>query len=153
MPNFLISCLCTFAGAISFTIVFNLKGRLILLCALGGLVALSVFRLCEVFGNDILQYFLATIAISIYAEVMSRLCKTPVTVFLVVALLPLVPGGGLYYTMEYCINGNIEMFTQEGLHTFFIAGALAVGIILVSSIVRLFYRMKASLKLKVAKQD
>lgn len=144
MPNFFISCLSSLAGSIGFTIIYNLKGRFLILSSLGGTIGLCVFYLCGIFPNDILQYFFATIAISTYAEVMSRLCKTPVTVFLIVALLPLVPGGGLYYTMEYCINGNIAMFVKEGLHTFFIAGSLAVGIIFVSSIVRLLHRIKAS---------
>ena len=148
MLDFLLRCFCTFAGGVGFTIVYNLKGHLMFLSPLGGVLGLVVFHLCAPLNNDIIQYFFATIALSIYAEFMSRRCKTPVTVFLIVALLPLVPGGGLYYTMEYCINGDITMFIQEGLHTFFIAGSLAMGIILVSSIVRLFYRIKSSFSTK-----
>ncbi|MFZ2538439.1 MAG: threonine/serine exporter family protein [Oscillospiraceae bacterium] len=144
MPNFLLSCLYSLLGGIGYTLVCNLRGRLLIISSIGGPIGLSVFYLCGLFGNDILQSFFATVVISIYSEIMSRLCKTPVTVFLIVGILPLVPGGGLYYTMEYCINGNIPMFIQEGLHTFFIAGAIAVGIILISSIVRLIYRVKAS---------
>ena len=61
-----------------------------------------------------------------------------VTGYLLVALFPLVPGGGIYYTMEYCIAGNTQMFLETGLHTLGIAGALALGILLVSSLNRLF---------------
>lgn len=40
--------------------------------------------------------------------------------------------------MEYCIAGNTQMFLETGLHTLGIAGALALGILLVSSLNRLF---------------
>ena len=88
-------------------------------------------------NNDILQYFIATVVISIYAEIMARILKIPVTGLLLVALLPMVPGGGIYYTMEYCVIGNDAMFIETGLHTLGIAGALAMGILFVSSFVRL----------------
>ncbi len=149
MSNFFLSCLYSLLGGLGYTLICNLRGRLLILSSIGGTIGLTVFYLFSLSGNDILQSFFATIAISIYSEVMSRICKTPVTIFLIVGVLPLVPGGGLYYTMEYCINGNIPMFIEEGLHTFFIAGAIAVGIILVSSVVRLYYRIKASVSKKV----
>jgi len=61
----------------------------------------------------------------------STLCKS------VVGILPFVPGGGIYYTMEYCLSGNTQLFLSTGIHTFGVAGAVAVGILLVSSVTRL----------------
>ena len=48
----------------------------------------------------------------------------------------MVPGGGIYYTMEYGIAGNTEMFLETGMHTLGIAGALALGILVVSTLAR-----------------
>ena len=70
---------------------------------------------------------------------MARVNRAPVTGFLLVGLLPLVPGGGIYYTMEYGISGDTINFLQTGLHTFGIAGSLALGILVVSSIVRFYH--------------
>ena len=64
----------------------------------------------------------------------------PATGYLLVALFPLVPGGGIYYTMEYCIAGNTDLFLETGLHTLGVAGVLALGVLLVSSVVRMFGR-------------
>ena len=61
--------------------------------------------------------------------------------FLTIGILPLVPGGGIYYTMEYCVSGQTSQFIETGIHTFAIAGALAVGVLIVSSLVRLFHMM------------
>ena len=105
---------------------------------LGGAIGWFVYLLCRPLQNDIVQFFIATVVITIYSEVMARIHKVPVTGYLLIALLPMVPGGGIYYTMEYCIAGNTQMFLETGLHTLGIAGALALGILLVSSLNRLF---------------
>ena len=57
-------------------------------------------------------------------------------VYLLVALLPLVPGGGIYYAMSYCVAGDTDRFLAELLHTFGMAAALAVGAMLASSVFR-----------------
>lgn len=58
------------------------------------------------------------------------------TGYLLVALLPLVPGGGIYYAMSYCVAGDTDRFLAELLHTFGMAAALAVGAMLASSVFR-----------------
>lgn len=131
--------LYAFVSCAAFSIAFNMRGKNLLLASLGGALGWLVYLLCNPLQNDILQFFLATIAISVYSEIMARVEKTPVTGYLLVALLPMVPGGGIYYSMEYCIIGNTDMFLETGLHTLGIAGALAMGILLVSSFVRLWH--------------
>ena len=69
---------------------------------------------------------------------MARVFKAPVTGFLILSILPLVPGNGIYYTMEHALNGDTELFLDTLMHTLGLAGALAVGVLLVASVVRLF---------------
>lgn len=137
--NYFLPCLYAFAACFGFSVVFNMRGKILLFASLGGALGWLVYLLCGPVQNDIIQFFFATIAISVYSEIMARVHKVPVTGYLLVSLLPLVPGGGIYYTMEYCIIGNTEMFLETGLHTLGIAGALALGILLVSSFVRLWH--------------
>ncbi|MBE6822227.1 MAG: threonine/serine exporter [Ruminococcaceae bacterium] len=137
--QYIMPCIYAFASCAAFSIGFNLRGKELILTSVGGALGWMVYLLCNPLGNDIFQFFIATIVISIYSEIMARLRKTPVTGYLLVALLPMVPGGGIYYTMEYCIIGNTDQFLETGLHTLGIAGALAMGILLVSSFVRLWH--------------
>lgn len=109
--------------------------------ATGGMLSWVIYVACMPLGNDLAQYLISTIIVSAYAEVMARVFKAPVTGFLTIGILPLVPGGGIYYTMEYCVSGETSMFIETGIHTFAIAGALAVGVLVVSSLVRLFHTM------------
>ncbi|HOV64896.1 MAG TPA: threonine/serine exporter family protein, partial [Spirochaetia bacterium] len=59
------------------------------------------------------------------------------TVFIVSAIIPLVPGGGMYYTMMESIRGNIDGALSFGFETVSIAGAIAAGLAIASSLIRL----------------
>ena len=131
-------CLYSFTACFAYCIICNIRGKFMFPAALGGAVGWFFYLCSGAVGNDIFQYFIAAISISIYSEIFARIHKAPVTVFLICSLLPLVPGGGIYYTMEYCINGDTTAFTQTGMHTMAIFGVLALGILLVSSMFRLW---------------
>jgi uncharacterized membrane protein YjjB (DUF3815 family) len=132
------ACFWAFCACVAFATVMNLHGKTLFYASLGGAIGWFFYLLSSPLKNDIIQFFIAAIAISIYSEIMARVLKMPVTGFSLVAMLPMVPGGGIYYTMEYCVVGNNTMFIETGLHTLGIAGALAMGTLLVSSTVRMW---------------
>ena len=59
--------------------------------------------------------------------------KTPVTVFLICGIFPLVPGAGIYYTAYYFIMGDNAMALSKGIETIKIAVAIALAIVFVFS--------------------
>ena len=132
-----------------FAVIYNIHGPGILICAFGGALGWFSYLLsAPILQSDISQTLVAAIVISAYAECMARIRKCPVTGYLLVAIFPLVPGGGIYYTMEHAINGEIDLFLSSFLHTMGVAGALAVGVLLVSSAVRMWgvFRYRTQLK-------
>ena len=126
---------CVASGG--FAVIYNIHGPGILICALGGGLGWLTYLLAAPLGSDIAQTLCAAIVIAVYSEVMARIRRCPVTGYLLVGIFPLVPGGGVYYTMEHAINGEIDLFLSTFLHTLGVAGALAVGVLLVSSLVRM----------------
>lgn len=151
--NYITPCLYAFGASLAFAIVFNIPRNKLLLSALGGLLGQLVYVVCQlVISNDVILYLLATIAISLYAEVLARLTKSPTTIYLAVALIPLVPGGGIYYTMLYFINGEMDLGITTGVHTLLISGALAVGIIMISSTVNLVRKVMLRSSSKIGKK-
>lgn len=121
----------------AYCLCVNLRGRRLIWASLGGAIGWGVYLLFGFVNQDIFQFFMSALATSAYSEVMARVNKSPVTGFLLVSMLPMVPGNGIYHTMEYAVSGNGSMFLSTGLHTFGIAGALAMGVLMVSSVVRL----------------
>ena len=74
----------------------------------------------------------------------------PAISYLVVSVFPLLPGGGIYYTMSHAVHGDIVQFSQKGMQTVSIAGAMAVGILMISTLFRLIttWRNERMKKLK-----
>ena len=68
--------------------------------------------------------------------------KTPTTTFLVPSFIPLIPGGALYYTMNYALNKQWSQFAQQAFYTLQLALSLAVGIIAVTTVVRLLTSLR-----------
>lgn len=130
-------CLYAFVACIAFCFIFEMRRWRYILCA-GFASAISWFVYLILPGfSEVARCFVATIAVAVLAEIFARIFKSPATVFLVIGIIPLVPGGGLYYTMESLINGNLALFAQKGLQAAEDAGAIAVGCSLVSSGMRL----------------
>ena len=137
--TYFLPCLWSFCACLGFCLVFNIHGPGILICSLGGALGWLVYLLA---GESIFAAFLGAVAIGIFSEIMARVRRCPVTGYLLVALLPLVPGGGIYYAMGYCVAGDTQLFLSTLLHTLGMAAALAVGAMLASSLFRsLFPRL------------
>ncbi len=132
-------CLFTFVSCIGFSILFNIHGPGGLLCALGAALAWAVYcGALELGGSDLSAYFWSALFSSVYSETMARIRKYPAISYLVVSIFPLIPGAGVYYTMNYAVLGEMERFASQGMHTAAIAGIMAVGILLGSTVFRMY---------------
>ena len=138
-----IQCVASFVGCIGFAILFNIHGPGGLLCALGGLLTWAAYCLTyHVSQNEILSNLLAAVVAGIYSETMARIRKYPAISYLCVSIFPLLPGAGIYYTTNYIVRGDMINFASTGTQTAAIAGALAVGILMVSTTMRFWSVLK-----------
>lgn len=136
--NLFIEAIASFVGCIGFFILFNIHGPGGFLCALGGMLTWLTYRITFTLGgSDIAAYFWATIVASLYSEIMARVRKYPAISYLVISAFPLIPGAGVYYTMNYAVQGDMDSFATQGIHTVAIAGVMAVGILLSTTVVRI----------------
>lgn len=140
-------------ASFGFGIIFNIRGKKLIFAAMGG--GLSWFFYLFLTQNNIsniLSLFISSIIFSIYSEICARCLKTPVTTVVICALIPLVPGSGMYYTMYETIRGNIHGAVEQGLDTIYSAGTLALGVIFVSTITRQVTNLKKVKEKLFAKQ-
>ena len=132
-------CLFAFVGCVGFAILFNIHGPGGLLCALGGFLSWAVYCITmELGGTDILAYFWSALFASLYSEIMARVRKYPAISYLVVSIFPMIPGAGVYYTMNHAVRGQMDLFADKGMHTAAVAGIMAVGILLGSTAFRMY---------------
>lgn len=134
--NDLIQTLAGTVGAVGFAMLFNVHGKKLGLIALGSLVSWGCFLLCR--GAGIFYaFFCATCAAALISEVLARVAKGPVLLFLVPMLIPLIPGSDLYYTMSYLVNGERGLSLHHAILLLSEAGAIALGIICAAAIAKI----------------
>lgn len=132
-----IQCFSTFLGCAGFVIIFNIHGKGLLLCSSGGVLAwLAYYITVRLGGSSILGYFVGGVTAAVYSEAMARIRKYPAISYLVISIFPLIPGAGIYYTTGHLVRKDMTMFAESGTQTIAIAGVIAVGILMVSTIVR-----------------
>jgi len=138
--DYVLGFIYSFLACVGFSIIFEVKKPLFLfICSCIGAIGWVAFLLLETVLSPVLQYLFATILVSVFSELAARIWKAPATVFLLSGIIPLVPGGGLYYAMSYLLDGDFASFAQKGIETASYAGAIAAGVSIVSSIVRLIF--------------
>lgn len=130
-------------GCVGFALLFNIHGPGVMLCALGGALSWTMYLVTlKLGGSDIVAYFFSALFASVYAEAVARIRKCPAISYLVVAIFPMIPGAGAYYTMNYAVRGEMDLFAQKGMHTIAIAGILAVGIMLGTTVFRMCFEWR-----------
>lgn len=128
---------CTFVGSFAYCFLFQVRGKAMVYAPLGAVVTAIMVQCLEGQVPYAVQALLAAMAGATYAEIMARVQKEPVSAYLTMAILPTVPGRGIYNTMEYCINNEIDLFLKEGVTTFITAGMIASAIVVVNTFIQI----------------
>ena len=83
---------------------------------------------------------------SIFGSSLGLLKKAPTTLFVIPAVVPLIPGSTIYYTMNAVVNANTDGFSHYGSLTVQYALSIAAGISVVWTIWSIFrkYRLKTT---------
>lgn len=125
----IIQLLAAWIGSLGFALLFNIRGKQLLYASLGGLLSWAVYLLAEMYTpNPYFCGFCATVAITLFAEIMAIVQKTPVTVFLVSAAIPLIPGAGLYRTMDCVMHADWAGAASNGGYALLFAASMSAGI-------------------------
>lgn len=138
MMEFLTPCLASFVACIGFSMIYQLRRKNLIFAPFCGFVSWAAYLIAyQIFGVEIAAYFVGAAAAAIYAEIAALFLKSPVTVFLILGIIPLVPGLMAYRTMVGSLTGDVEQFIVLGLETLKVGGAIALGLFLSSMFFRL----------------
>lgn len=133
----------TLMGAISsvaFAVFFNVRGKKLILFFFTGALDWAVYLVCEHFGcNPFLSMFFATMTAALSSEIFARIIRTPVLTLLVPTLVPLIPGGALYRTMDGLVQGDKARFLEFGKSAITSAAAICLGIICITAITHMVF--------------
>ncbi len=139
LSEIILPCIYSLIASIAFGVQFNIRFRHMLAAGIGATLTQLIFTGFEMSGTgQMLCYFFSAAAVSVYAELMARRLHVPVNMYLVIGIIPLVPGGYMYNTMITLVSGDVESFSHQFAESVGIAGSIAMGVFAVSALMRLF---------------
>lgn len=130
-----------FVAVVGFSLILEVPKKYIFY--VGAVAALGWFIylvLIDVGQSVYVSNFWAAMVISIGAQVMSRILKTPVTMFNIPGIMPLVPGAGMYRIVYYVIHEESKLVSFYLSQTLQIAAVISMAIFIVDAVFRLFLR-------------
>jgi uncharacterized membrane protein YjjB (DUF3815 family) len=122
--QFVVSLMAT----LSFAVLFSAPKKELFFCGLTGAVGWIVYLIFLDHNASIpIANLIATFALTLISRVIASVRKNPVTLYLITGIFPIVPGAGIYYTSYYFIMNDMEQFSNYGMQTIKVAGAIVLG--------------------------
>lgn len=124
-----------FIGTIGFSALFGAPRRYYLDCGLAGTAGRAVYLLLASAGptHVVGAAFLGALAVAVMAHLLAVTRRCPVTVFLICGIIPLVPGGGIFWTAYYIVTDQLRLAATTGFTALKVTIAIAGAIILAAA--------------------
>lgn len=120
-----------------FCILFKVPTKQFPACILTGAFSWTSYQIllyCE--ASAILACFIAACLVGFLSDICSRIFKEAATIFIIPGILCLVPGAGMYRTMLSLLQHDMDGFAANATTTLSMAGAIAVGLLITGSLLR-----------------
>lgn len=98
------------------------------------LIGLNGYIIYLLMDRSTLAYFVAALIVGLLCEFMARIKERATSIFLVSAIIPLVPGLGLYRTMMFVAAEDYRMALSTGVETMAGIGAIALALTISTTI-------------------
>ena len=126
MRTIIVAALGAFGGTLGYAYILNAPKNTILPASFIGLAGYMAYVLLGMAGFGTMSaYFLSTVLVSVVCELLARKMRTPATIFLLSALVPLVPGYNFYLAMLALVENRGAVAAQEGMVAVQIVAAIA----------------------------
>jgi uncharacterized membrane protein YjjB (DUF3815 family) len=133
-----------FAASLFFALIMNAPKNTLMHTSLVASIGYLIYLACSAQLNTTLGFFAGTTFVAMMGEIFARKFKMPATIFIFPAIIPIVPGFGLYETMLAFVQNDILSALEIGADTIFNIVAMAIAMALVSA---------AAIKMKSGKMN
>lgn len=150
--EYLIQFIYSFFATFTFGIILQSPKKALVANGVIGAIGWVVYMyLLNTYNQTILSSLLSSIIIGTLSAITAIVMKIPTITMYLPSLIPIVPGGGMYYTMYYFILQNMELFSQKGVETILIAISLATGTFVSTTVVNILNRAFSTKAIKSTK--
>ncbi len=127
----ILQLIAAMVGTIGFALLFGVPRKYYLLGGLIGAAGWGVYCASVSSCGATIATLMATILVIFLSRVASVWKRCPVTIFLISGIIPLVPGGGIYWTSYYLVMNQLALALETGYQAIKCAVAIVLGIVFV----------------------
>lgn len=124
-----------FVATIAFSVLFNVPKEQYIFCGITGALGWLCYLIVnDIYPSPVISSFIATFVLTFISRIFAVYRKSPVTIFLISGIFPLVPGAGIYNTAYHMIMSDNMLAFNTGIQTVKISVAISLGILFVFSL-------------------
>lgn len=119
----------SFIASAGFGILFNAPKKVLIQCGLNGMLGWVVYYVLVQKGMDpVPATIIAAILVAIISRLFAKMYKTPIIIFNVSGIIPLVPGGMAYNAMRSFVENDYMLAFEYSVKVMLLAGGIGMGL-------------------------
>ncbi|MGD6817888.1 threonine/serine exporter family protein [Metabacillus sp. 84] len=120
----------SFIASAAFGMIFNAPRKSLVKCGFVGMLGWIIYYvMVESRYDTVFSTVVASFVIAVTGQVFSKIYKTPVIIFSVAGVIPLVPGGMAYDAMRNFVQNNYDLALSLAAKAFMVSGSIAIGLV------------------------
>ncbi len=141
--DYLAQLVTSFIGSAGFGIIFNAPRESLLKCGFVGMAGWMTYFILSEHGTDvIIATAAASTLVAVISQSFAKLYKTPMIVFIVGGIIPLVPGGLAYNAMRLFVENDYSGALSLAARALLISGSIAMGLVFGEVFFQIYNRIK-----------
>ncbi|MYL54328.1 hypothetical protein GLW08_13415 [Pontibacillus yanchengensis] len=142
--------IASFFASAAFGIIFQAPRNTLIKCGLVGMIGWVIYiSLVWEEVDSVPATLIASFVIAMVSQMLARMYKTPMIVFSVAGIIPLVPGSLAYDAMRSFVQNDYSLAISIAAKAFMISGAIAFGLVfseVINQILKKMRRTKAQVR-------
>ena len=144
MREMIIQVIGAFVAASVLPIIFGIPKRHIIADGVVGALGWLCYLLVSQKMTIVMATLFASMLVAFLSNILARMLKAPVTVFLIPGILSMVPGTSIYRVIHYMIQNDSDSTRYYLMETLQIAGMIVFAILIVETVFRVISNIAAS---------
>ncbi|MBU8878031.1 threonine/serine exporter family protein [Bacillus sp. FJAT-29790] len=121
----------SFIASAAFGVLFNAPKKSLIKCGFVGMVGWIIyFWLVNIQYDAVVASLFSAFSIGLVSQLFARIYKTPMIIFSVAGIIPLVPGGKAYDAMRHLVENDYKTAIELAAMACMISGAIAAGLVM-----------------------
>ncbi|AZB41602.1 threonine/serine exporter [Bacillus sp. FJAT-42376] len=120
----------SFIASAAFGMIFNAPRKSLIKCGFVGMLGWVIYyAMVENHMDTIFSTVVASFVIAVTGQVFAKIYRTPVIIFSVAGVIPLVPGGMAYDAMLNFVQNDYNTALSLAAKAFMVSGSIAIGLV------------------------